>query len=263
MDAGTARVTYIGGPTALVEFGGLRLLTDPTFDPAGTDYPTAAYTLHKTQSPALTLADLLPIDAVLLSHDHHFDNLDRAGKEALASCGAILTTAAAAARLGGGAVALEPWERLDLAIPGRGELQITATPARHGPPGGDRGPVIGFALTRPGEARECFYLSGDTVWYDGVEEVGRRFDVVAAVLNLGAAKVAVAGPLPLTFTAAEAVELARAWPRAAIVPLHFEGWRHFSEGAAEVRTAFAAAGLSERLRWPTPGAPLDLAVSAS
>ena len=26
---------YIGGPTALLEFGGLRLLTDPTFDPAG------------------------------------------------------------------------------------------------------------------------------------------------------------------------------------------------------------------------------------
>jgi L-ascorbate metabolism protein UlaG (beta-lactamase superfamily) len=34
------RITYIGGPTALIEFGGLRLLTDPTFDPAGSTYPT-------------------------------------------------------------------------------------------------------------------------------------------------------------------------------------------------------------------------------
>jgi L-ascorbate metabolism protein UlaG (beta-lactamase superfamily) len=32
------RLTYIGGPTALVELGGVRLLTDPTFDPAGTEY---------------------------------------------------------------------------------------------------------------------------------------------------------------------------------------------------------------------------------
>ena len=34
------RITYIGGPTALLELAGLRLLTDPTFDPAGTEYRT-------------------------------------------------------------------------------------------------------------------------------------------------------------------------------------------------------------------------------
>jgi hypothetical protein len=51
-------VTYIGGPTALVECGGLRLLTDPTFDPAGTGYPTQAYTLHKTQPPAIDASAL-------------------------------------------------------------------------------------------------------------------------------------------------------------------------------------------------------------
>jgi L-ascorbate metabolism protein UlaG (beta-lactamase superfamily) len=69
-------VTYIGGPTALVEWGGLRFLTDPTFDPAESLYPTSAYTLRKTIGPAIDVAALGPIDAVLLSHDHHFDNLD-------------------------------------------------------------------------------------------------------------------------------------------------------------------------------------------
>jgi L-ascorbate metabolism protein UlaG (beta-lactamase superfamily) len=38
------RVTYIGGPTALLQLGGLRLLTDPTFDPGGTEYRTRAQT---------------------------------------------------------------------------------------------------------------------------------------------------------------------------------------------------------------------------
>ena len=53
MDIAPLRITYIGGPTALIEVGPLRLLTDPTFDPAGTEYPTPAYTLVKSQPPAV------------------------------------------------------------------------------------------------------------------------------------------------------------------------------------------------------------------
>jgi L-ascorbate metabolism protein UlaG (beta-lactamase superfamily) len=143
-----------------------------------------------------------------------------------------------------------------LAASGGQSVELTATPARHGPPGGDLGPVIGFVLTAP-EA-PVVYVSGDTVWYEGVIEVGRRFAVDIAILNAGAAKVAVAGPSPLTFTAGEAVDLAQAWPKAVIVPLHFEGWTHFSEGAAELRDAFARARLTERLRWAPPGVPTDV-----
>src|SRR5262249_61835561 len=47
-----ARLTYIGGPTALLEWEGLRLLTDPTFDPAGTGYTPPTYTLRKLIDPA-------------------------------------------------------------------------------------------------------------------------------------------------------------------------------------------------------------------
>ena len=78
------QATYVGGPTALIVLGGLRLLTDPTFDPAGSAYTTPVYTLHKTQDPAIRAEDVEPIDAVLLSHDHHFDNLDHAGRALLA-----------------------------------------------------------------------------------------------------------------------------------------------------------------------------------
>ncbi len=245
--------TYIGGPTALLEVDGLRLLTDPTFDPGGTDYPTAAYTLHKTQPPALAADALGAIDAVLLSHDHHFDNLDTTGRALLARAGAVYTTLAGAARLGGNATGLAPWDEVPLGP----TVRLTATPARHGPDGGDRGPVIGFLLTLA--HGPTIYVSGDTVWYEGVEEVGRRARVDVAFLNLGAAKVAVAGPAPLTFTAAEAVQLARAWPATRIVPLHFEGWGHFTEGAAEVREAFGAAGMRERLVWLEPGARTAIA----
>ena len=47
------RITYIGGPTVLIELGGLCLLTDLTLDPAGTEYRTKIYTLKKLSNPAV------------------------------------------------------------------------------------------------------------------------------------------------------------------------------------------------------------------
>jgi len=243
-------VTYIGGPTALVEIGGVRLLTDPTFDPAGTDYPTPVYTLRKTQAAAIDASALGRVDAVLLSHDHHFDNLDRAGRALLADVPLTLTTTAGAERLGGTARGLAPWESVQLSD----VVRVTATPARHGPAGGDRGPVVGFVLTSP-DQDGAVYVSGDTVWFDGVEQIGRRFTIDVALLNMGAAKVAVAGPHALTFTADDGVALARAWPRARIVPLHYEGWEHFTESREEIQHAFEAAGLEACLSWLAPGTP--------
>ncbi|HZO98535.1 MAG TPA: MBL fold metallo-hydrolase [Gaiellaceae bacterium] len=252
------RLTYVGGPTALLEWRGLRLLTDPTFDPAGTSYDLGAYTLRKTQGPALAAAELGRVDAVLLSHDHHRDNLDDAGRAALAGAGLVLTTREGAERLGAGATGLEPWEAVRLAAPDGTALTVTATPARHGPAGGDRGPVVGFALAFADAPGSTVWVSGDTVWYEGTAEVARHFPVRAALLNLGAARVAAAGPDALTLTAAGAVEAALAFPDALLVPLHFEGWEHFSEGRAEAERALAAAGLSGRVLWPPPGRAVEL-----
>ncbi len=252
------RLTYIGGPTALLEYGGLRLLTDPTFDPAGSEYPTPAYVLRKTQGPALAPERVLPLDAVLLSHDHHFDNLDHAGRALLGHAGRVLTTAAGAERLGGNAVGLTPWQATELGGTRGATVRITAAPARHGPAQGDRGPVVGFVLEQEGGGDGALYVSGDTVWYEGVAEVARRFMVCTAVLFLGAARVAVAGDRPLTFTADEAVIATRCFSGAAIVPLHFEGWEHFSEPRSRIEAAFAEAGLTGRLYWPPAGRPLEL-----
>lgn len=239
-------ITFINGPTALLQLGGLALLTDPTFDPAGTDYPTPVYTLHKTTAPALAPDALPPIGAVLLSHDHHFDNLDHAGRALLARVPVVYTTVAGAERLGGNAVGLLPWQVAEV-----GGVRVTATPGRHGPPGGDRGPVIGFVLEHP--QSPTVYVSGDTVWYDEIEAIDARIPIGIACLNMGAARVQVAGPHALTFTAHDGVALARAWPAATIVPLHFDGWQHFSEGKQDIDEAFAAAGLADRLAWCPPG----------
>jgi L-ascorbate metabolism protein UlaG (beta-lactamase superfamily) len=252
------RITYIGGPTALLEVAGLRLLTDPTFDPAGSEYPTPIYTLRKQEGPALAADGIGPIDAVLLSHDHHFDNLDHAGRELVARAPLVLTTEAGAARLGRDAIGLAPWRHHDLTAPDGGVLRVTGAPARHGPADGDRGPVVGFVLADGADRTGVVYVSGDTVWFDGVAEVGRRFSVRVALLFMGAARVREVGTAHLTFTAAEGVEAARALGDALIVPLHVEGWAHFSESRAEIASAFEAAGLAHRLRWLEGGRPATL-----
>jgi L-ascorbate metabolism protein UlaG (beta-lactamase superfamily) len=255
-----ATLTYIGGPTALIEMAGMRLLTDPTFDPAGTDYPAARYTLRKTASPALAQDALGRIDVVLLSHDHHADNLDGAGRALLDRVPHVLTTRAGAQRLGGRVRGLDPWETITVMTPGYGRLHVTATPARHGPADGDRGPVIGFLLTTDDPAQRAIYVSGDTVWYDGVAEVAHRHACALALLFGGAARVAAVGPAHLTFTAEEAVAAAQAFAGATIVPLHYEGWTHFSESRVDLDAAFAAAGMSSRLAWLPPGVPRTFAL---
>jgi L-ascorbate metabolism protein UlaG (beta-lactamase superfamily) len=246
------RITYIGGPTAVLEVGGLRLLTDPTFDPAPQEYDSGKYMLRKTAGPALYPERLGAIDVVLLSHDHHFDNLDRSGREFLKTAGKVLTTVAGAERLGGNAMGLENWQSLDFPT-----VRITGTPARHGPAGGDRGPVTGFVLEigdRPG----AIYVSGDTVWYEGTEEVARRFQIRTAILFMGAATVQVAGPNHLTITAEEALQAAKAFHGATIVPLHFEGWAHFTESREFIAETFRKAGQQSRLLWPSAGKAVSI-----
>jgi L-ascorbate metabolism protein UlaG (beta-lactamase superfamily) len=101
---------YIGGPTAILTIGGLRLMTDPTLDPAGHSYPSGGgkIILEKAQSPATT--DIGKIDVVLLSHDQHPDNLDTAGRALLQTVTHIYTTISGSQRLGGNSIGLSPWD---------------------------------------------------------------------------------------------------------------------------------------------------------
>src|SRR3954469_9961570 len=103
----TLSITLIGGPTALLEIDGFRLLTDPTFDAPGA-YQLPHVKLEKLIGPALGAKDIGDIDAVLLSHDQHSDNLDHSGKDFLRRAPRVLTTEAGAKRLGGHAEGFVP-----------------------------------------------------------------------------------------------------------------------------------------------------------
>ena len=258
----TVGITHIGGPTALIEVGGWRLLTDPTFDSPGRRYTFGwGSATRKLRGPAIPAADIGRIDAVLLSHDHHADNLDDAGRALLPSAGAVLTTTAGARRLGprlgGTARGLEPWAATRLQAPERPTIEITATPCRHGPPASRpiTGDVIGFALTWPGQRHGALWISGDTVLYDGVRSVADRVDVGTALLHLGGVRFSVTGPVRYSMTAEQAIAVCgRLRPHTAI-PVHYEGWSHFRQNRALIEAEFdkAPADIREIIHWAPIG----------
>jgi L-ascorbate metabolism protein UlaG (beta-lactamase superfamily) len=254
------RLTHVGGPTVLIEVAGWRLLTDPTFDAPGRRYAFGWGTSsRKLAGPAIAAADIGALDAVLLSHDQHDDNLDAAGRALLPAAGAVVTTESGAVRLGGAARGLAPWDTTRLEAPDRPAIEITATPCRHGP----RwlrfayGDVIGFSLRWDGGA---LWISGDTVLYDGVREVAGRVPVDTALLHLGGVRFPVTGPARYTMTARDAVELCRLLRPRTIVPVHYEGWKHFRQGRDAIEREFAGApeDIRGRVRWLPIGEPVAL-----
>jgi L-ascorbate metabolism protein UlaG (beta-lactamase superfamily) len=246
------RVLPLGGPSLLIEYGGACFAVDPTFDSAG-EYPIGSRTLIKTSDAPLQPGDVGPVDAVLLSHDQHPDNLDREGRTFLTTVPLVVTTPLAAGRLDATSRGLEPWEAVEI-----GEVTVTAVPAQHGPDGTEAatGPVTGFVLEAGGAP--TVYISGDNASLRLVAGIAERFPAIeVAILFAGAART----PLVdghLTLTSAEAAEAARLLGRPRVLPAHTEGWAHFTESTDDFTAAFAAAGLGGLLLDSTPGAWVSL-----
>jgi len=232
----------VGGPTALIEYAGLRFLTDPTLSEPG-EYAG----LTKTSPPAFKPGE---VDVVLISHDHHSDNLDPAGREFALNAPQAFTTKAGAERLGGSLTGLDPWDTASA-----GPVTITALPALHGPVGSEEvtGPVIGFLLQADGE--DTVYLSGDNASVDVVREIKQRVGAVdVAILNVGAVQIPHRfDGAYLTFSPDRAAEATIILEARVAIPLHFDGWTHFTQGADEIRAAFHGNGIADRLRLAMPG----------
>jgi len=247
-------VGVVGGPTSVIDYAGMRIVTDPTFDPPG-DF--GAY--RKLAGPAVTIDELGPVDAVLLSHDDHADNLDVSGRRFAASVPVLLTGPGAARRLGGNAHGIAPFETFSFAEYGS-TLVVHAVPAQHGPSDGVRddngdinAEVIGFVLQAPGWP--TVYVSGDNASIAPVMQIAEAFDAVdVAVLHTGAGRVpAKFDGRALTLTAERAADVAQLLGAARVIPVHCEGWSLYSQTPDDVRRAFDDTGIGDRLRHASPG----------
>lgn len=247
------RLTRIGGPTVFVELDGWRILVDPTFDPPGRRYAFALGTSSvKTRGPAVGAAVLGPVDLVLVSHDHHADNLDDAGRALLADAAIVVTTESGAVRLGlPHTIGLRDGETREVSVPGRPPLRVTATPCRHGPPltRAIVGDVIGFAVRRAGESQVALWATGDTVRHRALNETARHLDVDVMIVNAGGVGFGLTGPLRYTMTGKDAVRLVAETGARAVLPAHIDGWSHFRDGAAGMQAALDAAPAAVRDRF--------------
>lgn len=244
----------------VLEIGALHLLTDPVFDPAGGHYRFGWGTgSTKLSDPAIAPEHISLIDAVLLSHDHHDDNLDRAGRSLLPHAKRVLTTHTGARRLRGNAEGLRPWQSVWLEA-GLTRVKVTVTPAQHGTllTRPLAGATIGFVLEWEGQRAGALYISGDTIYYRGIDQVAERFRIGVAILHLGKARFPISGPLRYTMDSRDAIRAARVLRPQHIIPIHYEGWKHFSEGQNAIEDAFKNASLPVDLRWLPLGQPASI-----
>lgn len=174
----------------------------------------------------------------------------------------MLTTTAGARRLAASNVrGLRAGDRTSLSSPGKPPLHILATPCRHGPPLSRpvAGPVIGFAVTVADNSRASVWMTGDTVLTRPVRRLARRLEVDVLLVHLGAVRFPITGALRYSMNSAEAVELMRLLRPRVAVPVHYEGWSHFSEPRDRLSRTFATAApeIRDAVTILDPGVPRE------
>ncbi|KAJ5624891.1 hypothetical protein N7510_001200 [Penicillium lagena] len=249
-------ITHIGTATAILDINGVKILTDPFFSPAGTEWDLGIVVLKNTDTPALGLENLPPIDAILLSHEDHPDNLDEVGRRLLDGRH-VLTTMDGATKLAPrpGVRGLRPWETVTLAIGGK-RFEVTGTPCQH-LPGGE---CTGFILTTeefgvsPDGRPNAVYISGDTVYIEELTKIPEKWHITAAILNLGSAHAPLPdGPLQITMDGKQGARLFRELKADVLVPMHFESWGHFKQAGKELKSVLIEEGVNDKVHWLVPG----------
>lgn len=269
VDATAGTITFVGTATVLLRYAGFAILTDPNFLHQG-EQVHIGYGLRSTRrtNPAMELEDLPPLDFVVLSHMHE-DHFDRVVQQRLDKSLTIVTTpqaAGALARIGFAAVRpLNTWASTQFSKGGF-TAQVTALPALHAPrplaplfP-----PVMGSMIEFAdplGALLLRVYVSGDTLLFDQIAEIPRRFpDIDIALLHLGGTRI---GAILLTMDAKQGVEALRILQPDTALPIHYADYTVFKSPLREFQREVGRAGLTNRVKYLRRGIAYDMRIPAS
>jgi len=252
MPAPSGQLRFIGNATVHVEWGGLNLLTDPNFIHAHERVQIApGVTAERLRDPAVELHQLPPIDAVVLSH-FHGDHFDQVAERELPNSTPILTPPSAVPELQKrgftDARGLATWDP-DVVAAGDHRVTITAVPGRHGPPVVDLvlPDVMGTVWELEGPIGSMrLYVSGDTLVFEDLEEIPRRFDGIdVGLFHLGGTTVA---GLMVTMDGEQGIEAVRIVDPDLAVPIHFDDYDLFKSPLDDFLERVRDAGMTHRVR---------------
>jgi L-ascorbate metabolism protein UlaG (beta-lactamase superfamily) len=251
-DFSEGEVYFIGNATTLIRFAGLTILTDPAFLHKGEHvYLGHGIWARREVEPACQIADLPPIDLIVLSH-YHGDHFDDVAARELDKTLPIVSTADAVDKLGAlgfeRGYPLDTWQTLAVHR-GDATLSITAMPAKHATEEAVEEllmPVNGHLLdfSRNGDHLYRLYITGDTMLVDSLEEIPRRYpDIDLGLIHTGGTTFLVTVVTMTGEQGVRAVEITK--PRTAI-PIHYNDFSVFRSGLDDFKKAAEAATVSTK-----------------
>lgn len=266
-DFGAGSIFFVGTATVIIRYAGFTILTDPNFLHQG-DHIHLGYGLMATRrtNPAIEIEALPPLDFVLLSH-LHADHFDRVAEQKLDKNVPIVTTDHAAKSLrkkGFQAThGLETWEAITI-TKGTASLQITSMPGRHGPGvlAAALPPVMGSMVEfKEGEqTRLRLYITGDTLVYDQIKEIPRRYpEIDIALMHLGGTR---AFGILVTMDARQGVQALQIIAPRTAIPIHYNDYTVFKSPLEDFKQAVQAAGLDDRVHYLNHGETFQFQVAA-
>jgi L-ascorbate metabolism protein UlaG (beta-lactamase superfamily) len=226
-------ITHIDTACVLIEINGYKILTDPTLDNSGKLYHHGFGAIsRKTENSTIQESKLNDIDLILLSHHQHKDNFDNKGRAFAKTVSKIVSTKQASKDING-VIGLDDWESCKIETHKLSNLKITATPAQHHPwwlPEFLSGKVIGFIIEFDGQKNGVIYISGDTVYFSGIEDVAARCKIDVGIFHVGSAQFRyLTGLGQYTMDSKDLLKAVKALNPNIIVPIHHKGWTHFKE----------------------------------
>lgn len=217
-------IAWLGHATTLINFYGLRILTDPVFSSrAGISYGLGVAGPKRYVAPALSMSELPPIDVLLLSHAHydHMDlpSLNQFAPDTFTVSAEGTSDVLAATRLK--QITELAWNGRTSVKNVRGDLQIEAVQVKHWgrrwPSSVPRG-YNGYILRREGKA---LLFGGDTAQTPRLAELRSRGPFQMAIMPIGAYR-------PWIFnhcSPEQAFEMANAAGARFIVPVHHQTFK--------------------------------------
>jgi L-ascorbate metabolism protein UlaG (beta-lactamase superfamily) len=115
--------------------------------------------------------------------------------------------------------------------------------------------VIGFALSLGNSTATALWMTGDTVLHRPLRRIATQLRADVLLMHLGSVRFPLTGTTRYSMDASDAITLiGLAEPRVA-VPVHYEGWSHFSEPQDRLHAALDGAPPPVRtaVRWLRPG----------